>query len=60
MVPCLAASHAVLGNGSISFAFANLLIFCSFPLCQAMDARYDSTYLYFSEKVPHAATDFRN
>lgn len=60
MVPCLAASHAVSGNGSISSEFANLLIFRPFPLCQAKDTSYDSTYLYFYEKVPYTATNFRN
>lgn len=40
---CISCS---VGNGSISSEFASALIFCSFSLCQEMDAGYDSTYLY--------------
>lgn len=60
MVPCLAASHVVLGNGLISLEFANLLIFSSFSLCQAMDTSYDSSYMCFYKKLLYRATNFRN
>lgn len=52
---CISCSF---GNGSVSSELANTLIFCSFSLCQEMDAGYDSTYLY--KKIPHTETGFRN
>lgn len=53
---CISCS---VGTGSISSEFANPLIFCSFSLCQEMDAGYDSTYLY-KIKIPNRETGFRN